>query len=141
RRFLDAFPRDRLIEYTDRRGMNYRAAVLDAEGALAEALLVAPPGHLPPRDWLVSLLGSRQPLAAEDRRAPPSGRSPVPVPSIGRVVCACFNVGVNQITAAVARGSNSIDRIGAELRAGTNCGSCRSEIRRIIDDGRLQAAE
>ncbi|MDH8639269.1 hypothetical protein QIH23_27460, partial [Klebsiella pneumoniae] len=71
---------------------------------LAEALLVAPPGQLPPRDWLVSLLTSRQPLAPTDRMALASGRSPVPMPSIGRVVCSCFNVGVNQIAAAVSAG-------------------------------------
>jgi assimilatory nitrate reductase catalytic subunit len=141
RQLLGTFARDQLVEYTDRRGLNYRAAALDGDGALAEALLVAPPGQLSPRDWLVSLLASRQPLGPVDRMALLSGRSPVPVPSIGRVVCSCFNVGVNQIAAAVAAGCTSVDQVGAQLRAGTSCGSCRSEIRTIIDAGRLQAAE
>ncbi len=82
-----------------------------------------------------------QALGPADRMALLSGRSPVPMPSIGRVVCSCFNVGVNQIAAAVAGGCTSVDQVGAQLRAGTNCGSCRSEIRTIIDAGRLQAAE
>jgi assimilatory nitrate reductase catalytic subunit len=141
RRLLDAFPRDQLMEYTDRRGLTYRAAALDAAGALAEALLVAPPGQLPPRDWLVSLLGSRDPLAAAQRMALLSGRSPVPMPTVGRVICSCFNVGEHQIAAAVTRGAASLEDIGQQLRAGTNCGSCRSEIRTLLDAHRLQAAE
>lgn len=141
RLFLDAFAPDRLVEYTDRRGLAYRAAALDGNGALAEALLVAAPGQLPPRDWLLSLLASRQPLAAADRAALLSGRSPVPLPSIGRIVCSCFNVGIDQIVASVAGGCRSVREIGESLRAGTNCGSCRAEIRRIIDEARPQAAE
>ncbi|NDV89399.1 molybdopterin-dependent oxidoreductase [Aurantimonas aggregata] len=141
RQFLDGFPPNHLVEYNDRRGLTYRAAALDADGALAEALLVSPPGQLPPRDWLVSLLGSRAPLSPGDRMALLSGHSPVPMPATGRIVCACFDVGINQIAASVARGSHSVALIGQDLGAGTNCGSCRSEIRDIIEDARLKAAE
>jgi assimilatory nitrate reductase catalytic subunit len=70
-----------------------------------------------------------------------SGRSPVPMPAVGRIVCACFNVGVNQLAAAVASGCATVADISATLRAGTNCGSCRSEIRAIIAEGRVAAAE
>ncbi|TIO51236.1 MAG: (2Fe-2S)-binding protein, partial [Mesorhizobium sp.] len=34
-----------------------------------------------------------------------------------------------------------LEAIGSTLRAGTNCGSCRSEIRAIIDARHVQAAE
>jgi assimilatory nitrate reductase catalytic subunit len=63
------------------------------------------------------------------------------MPAIGRVVCACFHVGANQLASAVAAGCDSLEAIGSTLRAGTNCGSCRSEIRAIIDAGQMQAAE
>ncbi|MEP9390186.1 nitrate reductase [Mesorhizobium sp. KR9-304] len=141
RSLLDTFRRDRLLEYTDRRGLNYRAAAVDENGAMAEALLVAPPDQLPARDWLVSLLASRQPLSMADRMALLSGRSPVPMPSVGRIICSCFNIGVNQLASAAAAGCATVEQVGAQLRAGTNCGSCRSEIRAIIDAGRVQAAE
>ena len=141
RGLLDAVPRDQLLEYTDRRGQAFRAAAVDERGCLAEALLVGPPGLLPGREWLLSLLASREPLSALDRRALLSGRAPVPMPSVGRIVCSCFNVGVNQLASAVAAGCNSLEAIGSVLRAGSNCGSCRSEIRTIIDAGRIQAAE
>jgi assimilatory nitrate reductase catalytic subunit len=130
-----------LVEYRDRHGLNYRAAMLDGAGSLAEALMVASVGHLPDAAWLASLLASPDPLSAGERRALLSGRAPEAGPSIGRVVCACFNVGVNQLAAAAQSGCRSLDAIGKALGAGTNCGSCRSEIRRIVDAYPAQAAE
>jgi assimilatory nitrate reductase catalytic subunit len=141
RKLLGVKRRDQLLEYTDRRGLAYRAAAIDDAGAMAEALLVAAPEQLPARDWLVSLLATRQKLSAADRHALLSGRSPVPMPPIGRVVCACFHIGANQLASAVAAGCDSLEAIGSTLRAGTNCGSCRSEIRAIIDARQVQAAE
>ncbi len=141
RKFLEAYPADRLLDYRDRKGFNYRAAAIDQHGALAEALLVAPGGQLLPRDWLVSLLATRAPLTLAERRALLSGRSPRPVASVGRIVCSCFNVGASQIAGAAARGCSSLEDIGMALNAGTNCGSCRPEIRSIIDAARVQAAE
>jgi len=141
RKLLGVQRRDQLLEYTDRRGLAYRAAAIDESGAMAEALLVAAPDQLLTRDWLVSLLATRQPLSTADRHALLSGRSPVPMPAIGRVVCACFHVGANQLASAVAAGCDSLEAIGSTLRAGTNCGSCRSEIRAIIDARQVQAAE
>ncbi len=141
RGLLEVSRRDQLLEYTDRRGQTFRAAALDDRGGLAEALLVGPPGLLPGREWLLSLLASQEPLSELDRRALLSGRPPLPMPAVGRIVCSCFNVGVNQLASAVAAGCYSLDAIGSTLRAGTNCGSCRSEIRNIIDAGRVQAAE
>ena len=37
-----------------------------------------------------------------------------------------------QIEAAVAAGAGTVDAIGAATGAGTNCGSCRPEITRLI---------
>ena len=42
-------------------------------------------------------------------------------------------IGIDQIAAAVRSGCCSVDQIGTALKAGTNCGSCRSEIKRILD--------
>jgi assimilatory nitrate reductase catalytic subunit len=132
RPLLSARRGEPLLEYTDRRGLAYRAAVMADDGAMSEALLVAAPGQLPASDWLVTLLASGSPLTRADRQALLSGRSPQPLPSIGRIVCACFNVGSNQIAAAVSAGCGTVESIGESLRAGTNCGSCRAEIRTLI---------
>ncbi|WP_210528727.1 nitrate reductase [Rubellimicrobium arenae] len=141
RALLPATAREGLIDYADKRAGTWRAAALAPDGTLAEALLVAPPDRLPDRAWLLSLLESARPLSALDRRALLSGRAPSPQPDKGRIVCACLGVGVNEIADAVRAGATSVDAIGNATRAGTNCGSCRSEIRELIHAQRLLAAE
>ena len=59
-------------------------------------------------------------------------------PIRGAIVCSCFSVGANQIASAVQRRLPSVEAIGAALQAGTNCGSCRAEIRGIIDASRCR---
>jgi len=46
----------------------------------------------------------------------------------GRIVCACFSVGVNTIMEAIQAGNlTSAEQIGTAPKAGTNCGSCVPE--------------
>jgi assimilatory nitrate reductase catalytic subunit len=52
--------------------------------------------------------------------------------SAGPIVCACFGVGRTTICAAIAAGAQSAAEIGARLNAGTNCGSCIPELKRLI---------
>jgi len=140
-RLLDGVSREGFTDYRDKRGALYRAAAIDLSGAMTDALFVGASDAAPERDWLLSLLASGRRLEPVERRALLSGRPPVPMASVGRIVCSCFNVGFNQIVDAAAAGCASVDEIGQALKAGTNCGSCRSEIRGILDAGRLQAAE
>ncbi len=141
RAFVSGIPASRLMEYTDRRGQRYRAAALDEGGAVTDVLLVAGPGLVPTHEWFLTLLESRRALRKEERLALLSGCPPETAPALGRIVCACFNVGINQLTAAVAAGCVTVEQIGAALSAGTNCGSCRPEIRNIINGPRAHAAE
>jgi assimilatory nitrate reductase catalytic subunit len=50
----------------------------------------------------------------------------------GGEMCACFGVSCHAIEAAIAEGAASLDAIGEATRAGTNCGSCRPEIRALL---------
>ena len=66
------------------------------------------------------LLAGRPGVAQEDR---------------GAIVCACFDVGINTILGAIAsEGLVSVEAVGAALSAGTNCGSCKPAIRRLIGE-------
>jgi assimilatory nitrate reductase catalytic subunit len=141
RGLLDPAGRDAMVEYADRSGHAYRAAVTDKDATLLEALFVAPWRELPTRDWVLSLLATSAPLSPVDRMALLAGHAPVEMAAAGRIVCACFNVGENQIAEAVASGAATLEEIGQALQAGTNCGSCRSEIKRFFDEDCLQAAE
>ncbi len=62
------------------------------------------------------------------------GRPGPDQPEKGRIICSCFNVGELEILKAVKDGELScVKDVGAACQAGTNCGSCRSEIGRLLD--------
>ncbi|MEM1374354.1 MAG: nitrate reductase [Pseudomonadota bacterium] len=107
-----------------------------AEGRLLAALFVASGPVAVMRDYLATRPGE----------APSGvllGRTPADVPDPGPTVCSCFNVGLNTIARAVEdQHLMDVDAVGAALRAGTNCGSCRPEIATILARlSQMQAAE
>ncbi|ARE40373.1 Assimilatory nitrate reductase large subunit [Rhodovulum sp. P5] len=72
-----------------------------------------------------------------------SGRPGANRPEPGPTVCACFEVGVNTIMAAIqSQRLTSVEEIGTALRAGTSCGSCRPELATLLARAtRVEAAE
>jgi assimilatory nitrate reductase catalytic subunit len=127
------------IGYTDR--STGHSAVAFFEGrALIAALFVAQRPVAVSRNWAIAQLTTAH-TDLRKRFAVIAGRPGADQPDPGATVCSCFSVGINQISAAVRSGAQSVEAIGACLKAGTNCGSCRAEIKGIIDGHRLQAAE
>ena len=102
------------------------------DGAFAGALFAAPGPVALARSWIVERLGQR--VAPADRLRPLLGRPSAEERDRGPVVCACFDVGRNEILEAVADlgEAATVAAIGARLKAGTNCGSCRGEIATLI---------
>ncbi len=100
------------------------------QGQLAAALFIAPQPVPVARPYLVGQIG------AEFEPGLLSGQPGADRPDPGATVCACFNVGINTIRNAIAeKALGSVDAIGAALQAGTNCGSCKPELRQILEDG------
>jgi len=54
-------------------------------------------------------------------------------PNPGRTICACFNVGINTLRCAIYDGATNVVELGRRTAAGTNCGSCKSELQTLID--------
>jgi assimilatory nitrate reductase catalytic subunit len=108
-----------------------RRALFDAGGRLDRVLcLTVGQGRLPPRDWLVERFAD----AAVDpmlRAALLVGRAAGSVDR-GPLVCACRNVGLRAIEAAIDAGARDLDALGAATGAGITCGSCRPELKRAI---------
>jgi assimilatory nitrate reductase catalytic subunit len=71
-------------------------------------------------------------LGDQQRRMLLSGKSADGQANAGPVVCACFGVGRTTICDAIAKGASSAAAIGAQLKAGTNCGSCIPEMKRLL---------
>ena len=132
---------DRIEAVDLKRGMR-RIAVRDTDGRLAAAIFLTRKGDLPARDWIASQLMS---LAAADAPSLLAARPKVAGPDKGAIVCVCFDVGVKQIIGAISDQSlESVECIGAALNAGTNCGSCRPALSKLlaeIESIKLEAAE
>lgn len=84
------------------------------------------------RQWACSLLSGPFPRAEERLQVLAAGQS-ADRPDKGAIICSCFQVGSNDVLAAAGEGAITVQAIGACLKAGTNCGSCRSEIQSILD--------
>ncbi len=117
------------LVFRDAGTSTYRAAVVE-DGRLEAVLFLGPDHALPARDWLASLFALER-ITLADRRALLAGRpaeGPLPEPP----VCVCFGVGAKAIQAAIDGGCGNVEAVGAATRAGTNCGSCRPEIRTLL---------
>jgi assimilatory nitrate reductase catalytic subunit len=122
---------DDLAEYIDVPRGIYRAAIF-ADGQFEGCLFVGP-AQAPPLWDAVKAVFQAASLADNERRILLSGRSADGVAETGPLVCACFGVGLGAIRdAMVARKMTSVEEIGKALRAGTNCGSCLPELKRIV---------
>jgi len=121
---------DDLAEYKDLGGGVYRAASF-AEGRIETCLFVGPAHDA--GDWdVVKHLFAADRLSDDQRRMLLSGKSIDGLASAGPIVCACFGVGRTTICDAIAAGAGSAAAIGVQLKAGTNCGSCIPELKRLI---------
>jgi len=119
------------IEYFDAAKHQYRAARL-VRGRLESCIFIAPSLHLPPREWLISLF-QQTTLNKQERAALLTGTPPTDQEDTGRIVCACFNVGEKTLQNAInTLGLTTPEAIGAQLEAGTNCGSCIPELRELL---------
>ena len=85
------------------------------------------------QSWDLALeLFARDRLDQSERLSLLSGRSGRQLTDDGPLVCSCFSVGQKQIEAAIQQGCRSAPDVGKATRAGSNCGSCRPEIQRLI---------
>lgn len=122
-------PKGERLETTDHARGTRRIAIL-VDGRLGAALFTTRTGQLPARDWLVAQL-------TQDEASPMilAGRGPGPSIDRGAIVCVCFDVGVRAIIAAIKdQQLGDVAAIGKALGAGTNCGSCRPALAKLLAD-------
>jgi len=140
RKLLSLPPDTELLTYLDRLTGSVRYAAF--EGDRLFALFCA--GKAPvsvSRSWAAGLLNERFENPSQ-RFQVLAGRAGADTPDKGAVICSCHGVGVNQITEAIVRKRClSVDAIGGATGAGTNCGSCRAELRTLLEGSHLEAAE
>jgi len=130
RRALIAGSPGRVIRYEDpSAGVVREAWLLDER--LDAVLFTTLAGALPPREWLVALFETKR-LTAQQRSALLVGRAPGASRPLAPLVCTCLSVRIDAIRTAISQGARREDEIAEVTGAGSNCGSCRPEIRRLL---------
>jgi assimilatory nitrate reductase catalytic subunit len=102
------------------------------DGRLEACVFLSPRPDLPSRSWLSGLF-SKLKLDPKDRAGLLAGQPARASADAGAIVCSCFSVGSGTIRATVRDLKlTTTAQIGQRLRAGTNCGSCLSELAAIL---------
>jgi len=110
-------------------GQSYRAATF-MDGDVDICLSLEPAGRTTPALAFTA-------ADVEDGATRPA-RSLAPViAATAPVICACFGVGVDAVRNALAGGARTVADVGRTTRAGTNCGSCLAELKRMIAHERV----
>jgi assimilatory nitrate reductase catalytic subunit len=120
----------RKAELNDEAGGDFRMVGYDA-ARLECALYVQSKRDTIALDWLIENL-SKTDLTLIEQASVLAGVSADGNGDLGPLICSCFAIRESEIRAAVENGKVSVDAIGEILKAGTNCGSCRPEIKRVI---------
>ncbi|MGD9918872.1 MAG: molybdopterin-dependent oxidoreductase [Paenirhodobacter sp.] len=132
-RTLFGLPEAQAVTMLDPAHGRARVALL-IEGRVAAAIFTAPEPVSVARGHVAAL------LEGPDAPGVLAGQPGADRPDPGATVCACFDVGVNTIVAAIRdQGLTSVEAIGAALQAGTNCGSCRPELAALLAATRAAA--
>ncbi|MEN8723194.1 MAG: nitrate reductase [Alphaproteobacteria bacterium] len=118
-------------------GQNRRFALYDGDDLQALVFVAERPVAVA-RDWAAQLLS--RPIPAGERLAILAGRAGAGAPDKGMIICSCMQVGTNDLKQAVKAGACSIDALGEATGAGTNCGSCRSELAQFLPTKEATAA-
>ncbi|MFL6550142.1 MAG: molybdopterin-dependent oxidoreductase [Povalibacter sp.] len=125
------------LEYSDPNAGVYRAALL-IEDRIAACVFLSPRQDLPARTWLGSLFAKTR-ITDRDRASLLLGQSADRGSDAGPVVCSCFGIGRKVICDAIKlERLTTPQQVGQRLRAGTNCGSCISEIKALISEMRVE---
>jgi assimilatory nitrate reductase catalytic subunit len=126
-----------VLRYADRKQGQRRAMRLArvAGDTRLEAFVLA--GDTRAEAWIRTVLQDELPAQAYGRLLlAPGARAPVTVAARGRQVCTCFNVAEDTIQSTLAHCAGSEDQrlaaVQEQLKCGTNCGSCRPELRRLV---------
>jgi ferredoxin-nitrate reductase len=77
------------------------------------------------------LISNRIELSEKRLQLLRSGQKAEPV--LGKLVCSCNNVGSENIRQKVAEGCTDLKTMCAQTGAGTGCGSCRPEVKQILE--------
>ena len=126
-----------VLRYRDDRRGQRRCVRLSGQGEAArlEGLLLG--GDSTAEAWMKSILQQELPVQRYGRLLLlPGATPPVPVATRGKQVCSCFDVCAPDIESALMHcegdPNERLAQLQAELKCGTNCGSCIPELKKLV---------
>jgi ferredoxin-nitrate reductase len=111
------------------RAKNYYKKCIIHEDKLVGAILI---GDKDEFQEFKELIENKTELSEKRMQLLRSGRKSEPV--LGKLVCSCNNVGSDNLKMKINEGCTDIKELCALTGAGTGCGSCRPEVKRILDE-------
>ena len=121
-------PKD--TQWATRQSADAVSVVATRDDKLVLAVLISANALNLPSDWLDSLF-TETALSAEQVSAL-LNQQPDDAFLLGKLVCSCFGVRENTIKQAIQDGCNSVEALGKNLKCGTNCGSCKTELAALL---------
>lgn len=125
---------DRWVYFTHITG-NECVVVATCDDALCFMMLIGSerpsekPAYLVPDGWIDSLLGQ---AVTSEQISKLLHREIDQAYLNGPLVCSCFSVREKTIVDAISDGECSVSNLGKKLKCGTNCGSCKPAISKLI---------
>jgi len=121
-----------MLSYEDHAQGSFRFCWF-SEDQLVQAVYISREPVVAARQVLSSLF-SHKFAQPDERLAVLSGVGFADQPDTGSIVCSCLSVGSKTILQSIESGCLSVDQVGEACGAGTQCGSCRSDVSRILKE-------
>jgi assimilatory nitrate reductase catalytic subunit len=118
------------LQYIDETHGDFREIGL-VDGELSYALFLnRDRKSLPQKNWMADIYTLARPGNPSSLLA---GFNPDSA-DVGRLICSCWEIGENEIIAAVQKGAKTAEQLGEKLRCGTQCGSCIPELKVLLQN-------
>lgn len=119
---------DRSLQVIEERDLAYRKLILRGR-QLIGAMFV---GNVNQAASLVQTFDRGDPLPEDPLQVLCDLSGATGASSGDRTICNCFKVSESAIVACVKEGADSCDAVTEQTKAGSGCGSCKSEINRLV---------
>jgi ferredoxin-nitrate reductase len=116
------------VVFTDKAKRYYKKCIIHQDRLVGAILIGDKSEFLEFRD----LIANKTELSEKRLQLLRSGNKADPV--LGKLVCSCNNVGSENIRKKIDEGCHTLKDVCAETGAGTGCGSCRPEVKRLLDE-------
>ena len=118
--------RDQVLQIVEERRDSYRKLII-RDGQLVGAMLV---GNTAATAALVQMFDRGDAIPDDPLEILCQLRASVPTGE--RVVCNCNKVTEQSLCEAIAAGADSTEALGDATRAGTGCGSCKGDLKQLL---------